>query len=120
MHYKMPLAALSSIANRVAGVTLSGVFGVAGFAALGGDLGATIIAMKASYPLLVYPAKMAVAFPLTYHYLAGLRHMYWDHYKYGNMAEKNSPLELPAIETSSKMTIGAALAIGTALSVYSL
>ena len=75
MHYKMPLAATSSIANRVSGVMLSVGFGAAGFLSLSGDLGATIAALKDAYPLLVYPAKFSVAFPLSYHYLAGIRHL---------------------------------------------
>lgn len=32
----------------------------------------------------------------VYHYLAGVRHMYWDHARYGNMADKHSPLEVSA------------------------
>ena len=68
MHYKFPLAALTSIANRVTGTMLSVGFGAAGLLSLGGDLGTTIVAAKAAYPLLVFPAKFAVAFPLAYHY----------------------------------------------------
>jgi succinate dehydrogenase/fumarate reductase cytochrome b subunit len=44
--------------------------------------------------------------PQLYHYLAGLRHFYWDHYKYGKQVDKDSPLEVPAVENSSKLVIG--------------
>jgi succinate dehydrogenase (ubiquinone) cytochrome b560 subunit len=121
MHYKMPLTAISSILNRVTGVMMSAGFGgVALLSLKSGDVGALIASYKAAYPLLVYPAKFAIAFPLAYHYLAAVRHMYWDHYKYGNMIDKNSPLELPNIQASSKAVVlgGAALAAG--LAVYSI
>lgn len=114
-HYKMPLAAISSVTNRATGVMLSVGAGAAGWTALTvGDLGVAIESFKQAYPLLVFPAKFAVAFPLVYHYLGGLRHLYWDHYKYGNQSERNSPLEFHAAERSSKMlliggTAGAAL-----------
>lgn len=120
MHYKFPLGATSSIANRVTGVMLSAGFGAAAALSLTGDLAATIGAAKAAYPLLVYPAKFAVAFPLAYHYLAGLRHIYWDHYKYGNMAEKKSPLELPNVEASSKAVILGSAVLAAGLAVYTI
>lgn len=93
---------------------------MAGYIALTGDLGAAIASFKASYPLLVFPAKFVVAFPLLYHYLAGLRHMYWDHYKYGNQADKHSPLEVPSVEASSRMVLVGGAALSAALAVYTL
>lgn len=45
---------------------------------------ATIEAIKSTSPLIVYPLKAAVAFPLVYHYLGGVRHVFWDKAKYGN------------------------------------
>lgn len=119
-HYKMPLGALSSITNRATGVMMSVGAGAAGYIALTGDLGAAVAAFRESYPLLVLPAKFAVAFPLSYHYLAGVRHLYWDHYKYGNQADKHSPLEIPAVEASSKAVIGGAAVAAAALAVYSI
>ena len=56
----------------------------AGLIALTGDLPATIAALKHSSPVLLYPIKAAVAFPLVYHYLGGLRHVIWDKASYGN------------------------------------
>ena len=119
-HYKMPLGATSSIVNRATGVMLSMGAGAAGWVALTGDLGAAIAAFKAAYPLLVVPAKFVVAFPLVYHYVAGVRHMYWDHYKYGNSADKNSPLEVPAVEASSKAILAGGSAVAAALALYSI
>ena len=58
----------------------------AGAVALQGDLVAAVDAFKAAAPMLVLPAKFAVAFPLVYHYLGGLRHVFWDKSHYGNMA----------------------------------
>lgn len=105
-HYKMPLGAVSSVTNRATGVMLSVGAGAAGWAALSvGDLGTAIASFKEAYPLLVVPAKFAVAFPLLYHYLGGLRHLYWDHYAYGNQSERNSPLEYSRLEQSSKILL---------------
>ena len=56
----------------------------AGAIALTGDLPATIEAIKHTSPALLYPIKAAVAFPLVYHYLGGLRHVIWDKARYGN------------------------------------
>ena len=97
-----------------------GFGGVALLSLKNGDVGALIASYKSAYPLLVFPAKFAIAFPLSYHYLAAVRHMYWDHYKYGNMIDKNSPLELQNIQASSKAVIlgGAVLAAG--LAVYTI
>ena len=58
----------------------------AGAVALQGDLVAAVDAFKAAAPMLVLPAKFAVAFPLVYHYLGGVRHVFWDKSHYGNMA----------------------------------
>lgn len=119
-HYKFPMGAISSIANRVTGVMLSVGAGAAGYIALTGDLGATVASFRDAYPLLLFPAKFAVAFPLTYHYLAGIRHLYWDHYRYGNMAEKTSPLELSAVEASSKACLYGGSALAAILAVYTI
>lgn len=102
-HYKMPLGAVSSVTNRATGVMLSCGAGAAGWVALfSGDLATAIASFKSAYPLLVFPAKFAVAFPLVYHYLGGLRHLYWDHYSFGNQSERDSPLEYGKMEQSSK------------------
>lgn len=48
-----------------------------------GDLPSLLAALKAS-PFLLFPAKFAIAYPLTYHYLGGVRHIVWDHHSIGN------------------------------------
>lgn len=76
--YRFPIVSISSITNRVTGVMLSaGVTGIGALTLMGIDapsmmqtIGATPIA-----PIL----KFAVAFPLTFHYLGGVRHIIWDH-----------------------------------------
>lgn len=119
--------------------------------------------------------------PQIYHYLGGVRHLYWDHAKYGNQvgrwsrrapnaplglragsgatwltgrrstralgriaqsclvqerrapkfpalccitccsqADKHSPLEVPAVEASSKLLLGASAAATVAAALYSI
>ena len=78
--YSFPVAALSSITNRVTGVTLS--FGALGLAAAEmtgpGSAAALMETIGSSGPLVAYSAKLAVAFPCTYHYLGAIRHLLWD------------------------------------------
>lgn len=54
-------AALDSPTARL----VSAGTGAAAYLALTGDLGASIFAFKEAYPLLVFPAKAVVAFPLV-------------------------------------------------------
>ena len=72
----------------------------AGAIALTGDLPATIEAIKHTSPVLLYPIKAAVAFPLLYHYLGGLRHVFWDKAKYGNQVLPLLPITMSAHETT--------------------
>jgi succinate dehydrogenase (ubiquinone) cytochrome b560 subunit len=58
----------------------------ASYIALTGDLPGALLAFKTHYPILAIPVKAAVAFPLIYHYLGGLRHFAWDLHKIGNNA----------------------------------
>ena len=117
-HYKMPLGAVSSITNRVTGVMLSVGSTAAGYVALTqGDLGMAIESFKEAVPLLVFPAKLAVSLPLTYHYLAGLRHIYWDHHKYGNQADRENPLKYENVEQSSKVLLMGSAGVATLLSL---
>ncbi|CAL5227431.1 g10394 [Coccomyxa viridis] len=112
-HYAMPINAITSIMNRATGVALTVGMTGAGAIALTGDLPATIEAIKHTSSVLLYPIKAAVAFPLLYHYLGGLRHVFWDKAKYGNQADKNSPLENKSVDQSSKILVGASV-LGTA------
>lgn len=86
--------------------------GAAGAIALVGDLPATVDAFKASYPLLVYPAKAVITWPLFYHYLGGVRHIIWEKHSMGKQAEKKSYLENEAVDKSSKLIFATSI-VGT-------
>ena len=90
-----------------------------GWVALTGDLPGAVAAFKASTPWLVYPVKAAIAGPMVYHYLGGLRHLVWDQQKIGKQAAKTSMLEYPAVVKSSWAVIYASAAGTLALSVLS-
>eukprot|EP00903_Cladosiphon_okamuranus_P020620 g18930.t1 len=76
--YDFPPAALSSIANRVTGVALvAGLYGISGASLVGCDAPALMNALGSSG---VGPAvKLAVSFPLVYHYFGAVRHTVWDY-----------------------------------------
>mmetsp|Transcript_20733 Transcript_20733/g.59074 ORF Transcript_20733/g.59074 Transcript_20733/m.59074 type:complete len:178 (-) Transcript_20733:192-725(-) len=108
--YTFPITAISSILNRVTGVTLS--FGCAGLGILEllGGSGSALHLMEAigsSSVLLAAPAKFAVAFPLVYHYGGGLRHAIWD-----NMPDK---LTTEQVEQASYGLLGASTVISAGL-----
>jgi len=79
--YSFPIGALSSITNRVTGVALS--FGAAGLGLVEivGGSGTALGLMQdigSMGPAVTSVAKFSVAFPVVYHYLAGVRHLVWD------------------------------------------
>jgi succinate dehydrogenase (ubiquinone) cytochrome b560 subunit len=77
--YAFPTAALASITMRGTGVGLAaGFYGVAAYALVGGDVHALLDSLKASAPLLLAGSKFCVGFPLSYHFITGLRHLYID------------------------------------------
>ena len=108
--YSQPIPAVSSITNRVSGVLLSvGMYGGGLYALMGScDLPAAIHTFQSSAPALVPVVKAIVAWPLVYHTLAGVRHLYWDYTAAG--------MDLAAVELSSKALIASSvlLAIGAA------
>lgn len=107
--YKFPLPAMASITTRVTGVALT--VGVAAVASLSvaDPLGGfhAVEALKAGAPALVPVAKAAVAFPVVYHYLAGLRHLYWDRSAAG--------FSLEEMQRSSTLLIALAVLLTLAL-----
>eukprot|EP00198_Chlamydomonas_reinhardtii_P000171 XP_001689506.1 succinate dehydrogenase subunit b560 [Chlamydomonas reinhardtii] len=109
-HYKFPLGALSSITNRVTGVALSVGFAGAGVFALRGSLDGVVAACAGSF-LIGFPLKFLVSYAIIYHWLGGLRHIVWDVSKIGNQADRTSLLELPKVEMSSKVLLGASAAL---------
>lgn len=80
--YAFPVAAISSITNRVTGVALALGGAGLGFAELVGGSGTALTIMQtigaSSSPLIVASAKFCVAFPVSYHYLGAIRHLVWD------------------------------------------
>ena len=111
--YSFPMAALTSITNRVTGCILS--FGAAGLGAaeLVGGSGTALSIMQTigSQGLIVSStAKFAVAFPLVYHYGAAIRHLYWD----------NSPdiLTNESVEKSSQQLAAGSLALSGILMFF--
>lgn len=98
---------------------VAGSIGV-GAIALTGDVAATIAAFKAAAPLLIVPTKAAVAFPIVYHYVAGLRHIAWDKHTIGKQADKSSLLERTAVDSSSRFIIGTSIAATLGLALYSI
>ena len=52
-----------------------GAFGISFMGLFGADLGAAIPAFQASHTTLAPMLKFGVAFPLVYHYAAGIRHL---------------------------------------------
>mmetsp|Transcript_8845 Transcript_8845/g.7903 ORF Transcript_8845/g.7903 Transcript_8845/m.7903 type:complete len:160 (+) Transcript_8845:54-533(+) len=104
--YKFPIGATTSIVNRFTGMALSaGVTGIAAFTLIGGDSASlmTIIGSSVIGPI----AKLAVGFPLVYHYLGGLRHLVWDYIP--------DTLTNEGVETYSYVLIGASVVISLAL-----
>lgn len=81
--YSFPIAALTSIANRVTGIALSiGALGVASLELVngGGSAMALMQDISATGPVVGGVAKFTVAFPLVYHYFGGVRHLAWDNF----------------------------------------
>ena len=73
--YRLPLVAWSSVTVRITGVIGSAMaIGIAGATLVGGGDCASDLVEK----FACTPAKFAIAWPLTYHWLGNMRHMYWD------------------------------------------
>jgi len=81
--YSFPITALSSIAIRVTGVTLSiGCFGLGALElAGGGGTAASVMEIIGDSGIVISSAaKFSVAFPCIYHYFGAVRHYIWDKY----------------------------------------
>jgi len=77
--YSWPLAAIASVTTRITGALLTvGVYGIGLGSLVGADMPAVMACLGASSigPLV----KLSVAFPLTYHFVGGARHFYWEKY----------------------------------------
>ena len=79
--YAFPIAALSSITNRVTGIAMAvGCFGLGSIEISGGSGTALqfVQVVGSSGMLVAGGAKFSVVFPVAYHYLGALRHLRWD------------------------------------------
>ena len=73
--YAFPTVAWSSITMRVSGVFLSiGCAAVGGLACMDPAAPVELMSLLGSSPMLAIPAKVAVSFPLVYHFAGALRH----------------------------------------------
>lgn len=111
--YAFPVAALTSIANRVTGITLS--FGAVSLGAveLVAGNGAALALMEtigSSGLIIASTAKLAVAFPCVYHFLGGCRHMMWD--------KNPETLTTEGALQSSKILVGASVVLTTGLLIF--
>ena len=87
------------------------LLGIAGISALslgGADVGA-VVSSIGSIAVIGQAAKFSVAFPLVYHYLAGVRHILWD--------RNPDMLETEKVTQSSYVLVGASSAVSVALAL---
>ena len=93
--YKFPITAISSIATRVTGVGLTGMFIGVGTVCLFNKDKEVI----EQYNKLTLPYKKAISYtlltPTVYHTLGGLRHFIWD--KYPNVFLNNKAVARSSI-----------------------
>jgi succinate dehydrogenase (ubiquinone) cytochrome b560 subunit len=110
--YAFPVAALSSITNRVTGVAMAvGCFGLGTVEIVGGS-GTAIQLMQgigSSGFIVASAAKFSVVFPIAYHYLGAMRHFVWDN--------KPDVLTNIDVEKSSYYLFGAATVVATGASL---
>ncbi|KAN0044612.1 hypothetical protein ACTA71_006130 [Dictyostelium dimigraforme] len=111
--YKFPLPAVMSIMHRATGICLAlGLAGLAGITLFAPhDAVHYIQLLHTQYPALVYPAKFAVALPLTYHFCTGVRHIFWD--------ETVKGLTVPQVEFSGKVILAVVAVLSTILTFIS-
>jgi succinate dehydrogenase (ubiquinone) cytochrome b560 subunit len=109
--YQFPIAALTSIANRVTGVALSvGAAGIASVELINGS-GSAMHLMQdiaSAGPVVAGVAKFSVAFPLVYHYFGGMRHLAWDHFP-------DVTLSNIGVEKASYMLAGSSLVVSVGM-----
>eukprot|EP00591_Stephanopyxis_turris_P011036 CAMPEP_0195514466 /NCGR_PEP_ID=MMETSP0794_2-20130614/5843_1 /TAXON_ID=515487 /ORGANISM="Stephanopyxis turris, Strain CCMP 815" /LENGTH=144 /DNA_ID=CAMNT_0040642719 /DNA_START=198 /DNA_END=632 /DNA_ORIENTATION=+ len=109
--YSFPVAALTSITNRVCGVALSGM--CVGWAAadVAGGSGTALSLMQdlGSMSVIGPLTKFSVGFPLMFHYLGGLRHTIWD--------KNPGQLTTEDVEKTSYALVGASTLFGLGVCV---
>mmetsp|Transcript_23497 Transcript_23497/g.65367 ORF Transcript_23497/g.65367 Transcript_23497/m.65367 type:complete len:174 (+) Transcript_23497:97-618(+) len=104
--YAFPVAALSSITNRVTGCALSMGCAGLGAAELVGGSGTALYLMQligSQGFLVASAAKLSVGFPIVYHYLGALRHFAWDY--------QPDRLTNDQVEQASQILIGSSVVL---------
>jgi len=113
-HYDFPIAALSSITNRVSGVVLSAAVASCGVAsAIAGPEAVPhgVEALKSVAPALAPTVKFALSFPFVFHFLGGARHLVWDTTLRG--------INNKSARASSIALFGVSAVVAAALAAYS-
>ncbi len=80
--------------------------GIGALALVGADVPHILNAIG-NFSIIGPVAKMAIAFPLVYHYVGGIRHLYWD--------KTPEALTNEQVEQSSKVVFGASVAASVLL-----
>ena len=78
--YKFPITAISSIATRLSGLYLSGLFVGCGIVLLNNKEDILKEKYKNSPYFLRLLVNQSIALPLSYHTYGGIRHFIWDKY----------------------------------------
>ena len=105
-----PTIAISSILNRATGVSLSlGLAGCGALAVVGVDV--PTMMYNLGHGDLAPVFKFGVAFPLVYHYAAGIRHLYWDHMVKGFSNEEMQSSSVALLLTTTVTSAGIAVAL---------
>lgn len=106
--YAFPLAAWSSVGHRVTGGLLTvGMYAISIEALLGLDVAHMMYAIghSAIGPL----AKFSVAFPVIYHTVGGVRHLYWERFPENLGPETQRQASIAVVASSVALTSIAAL-----------
>mmetsp|Transcript_1465 Transcript_1465/g.3038 ORF Transcript_1465/g.3038 Transcript_1465/m.3038 type:complete len:171 (+) Transcript_1465:64-576(+) len=106
--YRFGLNAITSVGHRGTGMFMAGALGSAGIGLMvsSHDLAYFIEAMRDTGFMLPL-AKMAVAGPLSYHFMTGVRHVLWDNIIAHNLNTSYN-MSYGIIALSGAITLGAA------------
>tara|TARA_Y100000591_G_scaffold331408_1_gene365253 strand:- start:280 stop:663 length:384 start_codon:yes stop_codon:yes gene_type:complete len=101
--YKFPITAISSIANRISGIYMTGFGITSGLFFLSSETTKNTF-YDYYFNLEFYKQRLincTVLYPIGYHFLGGIRHLVWD--MYPNLLTK------PSVTKSSKFLFLAAI-----------
>jgi succinate dehydrogenase (ubiquinone) cytochrome b560 subunit len=106
--YAFPLAAWTSVAHRFTGAALTvGMYSIGIGALAGADVASYMNALGHSGigPL----AKFIVAFPITFHTLGGVRHLYWERFPDNLSPETQRQASVALLASSTVIAAGVSL-----------